>query len=240
MYLEVSAGGGSGTGTYAYVFQDFGPDDHADSRQDATTFQPAGESFPVVLYPGGDVDVVAFRPTEDHLYRLSCADTDYSVGLKWVDAEGVVVADRETPAVFVTKAGANARWFLEVTGSLSTDVRTLSCRMDDVGLDDHADQNAGATPLTFGVPVSVQGHWLRDMDILSFTAVAGHDYTLTTNKRDLTDIRVDDATGAPLHPTYDPALRYHFTVSGTAFIRIYTGGDRDRPFSVTVQDLGPQ
>jgi hypothetical protein len=115
----------------------------------------------------------------------------------------------------------------------------VSCRLEDLGLDDHSDQLADATPLTFGVPVSIQGHYRRDVDILSFTATEGHVYALTSPP-DGPNISFVEVTGRQVGGDNSIPRRYRIIVSGTAYIHVFSGSRIASPFSLMLQDLGPQ
>ncbi|MCP3136658.1 hypothetical protein [Pyxidicoccus xibeiensis] len=241
LYLVVSAGRPLDAGPYAYEFRDFGPDD-ADSRQDAPRVQASGEDFFVMLHPLGDTDVVAFHPTAGHGYHLSCARTGPGhpdVTLALVDAAGARVATNDNGQfLFAMKAGAEARWFLEARGPAADAPWVLTCRMEDLGLDDHADQPTGATPLAPGVPVSAQGHWKDDVDVFSFTGTRGHGYALSTEPSPRF-IRITDASGQQVFSESGRLLRHQLATSGTHFVHVSSGSSLASPFPLTLRELGP-
>ncbi|MFP2907108.1 hypothetical protein ACLESD_19075 [Pyxidicoccus sp. 3LFB2] len=241
VYVVVSGARSVDAGPYAYEFRDFGPDD-ADSRQDAPRVQAPGEDFPVILHPLGDTDVVAFRPTEGHGYHLSCARTGpgYSeVAMALVDAAGASVDTNDLGLYqFAMKAGPQARWFLEARGLPANAPTMLNCRMEDLGLDDYADQATGATPLTPGVPVSIQGHWQDDVDVFSFTGTAGHGYAFSTEPGPRF-LRITNASGQLVFSGSGRVLRHQLVASGTHFVHVSSGSSLASPFPLTLRELGP-
>jgi hypothetical protein len=244
-YIEVSSD--TFEGTYTYQLLDLGPDDHGGSREQATPLQAYREPlpFPVTHSTPEDRDVFTFRAVAGRGYRFNCeqVSTIYQE-LRLTTASGRVLEVLPQYAVGRAAVGALATetedWFVELRVSSGAFPVTSSCRLDDLGPDEHADGMEGATPLVPGTPVSVTLQSRADTDVLSFTGEAGHSYTLKSEGAGAVECEaaVTDAAGVPLALGTSNALSFEPMVRGTYYLFLARGSAWLPPFLLTVEDLG--
>lgn len=244
-YVEVSSE--SSRGQYRYQLVDLGPDDHASSREDATRLQAFRDPLPfsVTHSTPEDRDVFTFRAVADHGYRFVCErDSTVYQELELTTAGGVVV-DVLSPyavnrAVVGGMATQTADWFVKLRAMSSRHPATSSCRLEDLGTDEHADGLAGATPVVPGLPVSVTLQSRSDTDVLSFTGEPDHFYGLRTEGAGLEECeaRVTSATGQPLAVGTSRSLRFEPAARGTYYLFLERCPTWMPTFLLTVVDLG--
>ncbi|WP_164012446.1 PPC domain-containing protein [Pyxidicoccus trucidator] len=239
-YVEVA--GGAEVGTYTYELLDLGPDDHGDTREQATVLQSSSGPFPVRHSLSSDRDVFTFRVVPDHGYRFSCEHVGALFQeLRLTTAGGTLVDSLESPDTHRAGVGGRAQmasdWYVELRATASLGSSTSSCRLEDLGADEHSDVQVGATPVTPGVAVPVTLQWTGDVDMLSFTGEPGHLYTVRTEPSGPWDLKVLDASGVVLRDATTDTVSFTPSVPGTYFLQVQGGLPWQPRFLLAVMDL---
>lgn len=249
-YVEVS--GGKGTGRYTYQLQDLGLDDHGDDAAHATALQASttGEPFLVTHSAFHDQDVFSFRSRPGHAYRFTCEASGPGGPTRFVrlglrTARGVQVDGDSGEGEDAVSVSVSVRtmqeadwlvWVSPVSGAPWGAVS--SCRLEDLGLDDHSDTWDGATPITPGVPLPVTLHSSEDADVFTFTGAAGHIYTLGTEQGGGLRYRVVDASGNDVASLLAANLSFELPRDGTYFIQVREGDPSLYSFRLLLTDRG--
>jgi hypothetical protein len=117
----------------------------------------------------GDRDVFEVPVVAGHVYRATSTPT---TRLDLVDVQGNPVG-YAYPLRFY--AATNDRRFVVRRSS----VGPYALLVEDLGLDDHADTPAGATPLTLGTELTAENQFPMDRDAFKWTVIPGHRYGAT-------------------------------------------------------------
>ena len=182
-FVRLSANYGStNVGTYAVRVVDLGLDDHGDSAADATLVASDGVDVAGVFEVGGNVDWFAFDVTAGHMYQAWCKSID-STGctLRLYDQDGQTLletseASYNTSAFIDRGTLAAGRYYLRASPNYgSASIGGYHLRVVDLGLDDHGDTPATATPLgASGVKTAGRFQVGGNADWFSFSVTAGH------------------------------------------------------------------
>ncbi|NMO13812.1 hypothetical protein HPC49_01880 [Pyxidicoccus fallax] len=245
-YIEVSGAGDSGT--YAYQLVDLGADDHEDSRDQAAVMEPSDANFTVTSDFLGDDDVIRFQAKAGHAYRMGCElpSTQVGVALRLLDASGRVVdtgealGTRRMPEVEL-QAPAAGTWFMQVSPTFGPMPISVTCWLKDLGADDHGDVLATATRLTPGERAPVRLQTRKDVDVLRFTAEAGHTYVLRQSPHVIASIQLHDARDTQLRSANPQWYLLESAIAGDYFLKVRPPaiGALEPPFELWVEDLGP-
>ncbi|QSQ24780.1 PPC domain-containing protein [Pyxidicoccus parkwayensis] len=246
-YLEVSGNGEAGT--YTYQLTDLGRDDHGDTFAEATPLQDVHhQPFTVTHSFPQDRDVFTFRATRLHGYRFTCerprrgpVPESETLTLRLLTASGEQVAEDSgrdgVPVAVGLEAPRDEDFFVEVRAQKDVPLlATSTCVFEDLGVDEHADGPAGATPLAPGIPVRVVLQTDDDRDVFSFTGQAGHVYTLSTEPQGFWGARVLDAQGQSLKNTNTRMLAFQPETTGTFFLELRPLEPAARAFQLTLVD----
>jgi hypothetical protein len=218
------------TGTYSLQVQDVGLDDHGDSAASATPRVPSAEPIQGVIEAPIDRDVFAFTAEAGHVYQLLCEATPERVAwhLEIQDAAGtvldtapVVVGGSSVVSAEITTPGTYTVAIFGTTTAPRSG--SYSCRLEDVGPDDHDDTLTAATAVT--LPATVTGRWetRRDVDVFSFSAQAGHTYRVTCKIETYADpcwLRLKSASGTELLPSQQVSLQLTATADEPWFVEL--------------------
>lgn len=242
-YFEVSGGGLPGR--YTYELASLGADDHGDTLEDATVLEAsAGTPFPVRLGSPFDADVFRFRSRVGHGYRFICeqASKPFLRLTLLQSSTGAVVDEAQgTPGAPLTvglHAASERDWFVKLAadhGSFPVDV---ACRFEDLGTDAHGDTLGTSTPVTPGVPVAVTLQSRHDVDVFSFTGVAGHVYAVRTEGAGRWSAQVVDENGGNVALADTDRLRARVERDGTYFLLVDGGDPWAHSFWLTLVDAG--
>ncbi|MFY0577588.1 hypothetical protein ACN28S_27620 [Cystobacter fuscus] len=174
--------GGSTVGAYTYRLQDLGVDDHGDTLATATPITPGTSGVPAQFEVSRDEDWFSFTATAGRLYDFTCSTASIDCDVYLLDAHGNVVA-ADTTSTTVTrvrgKFTTGGTFYYRVVASSGWNVSYTSYtyRLQDLGVDDHGDTLATATPITPSASwVPAQFEVSRDEDWFSFIATAGRLY----------------------------------------------------------------
>lgn len=225
-------------GTYSYLLEDVGTDDHGDTAASATalgqgTVQVGGsfESF-------GDVDTFTFPATAGHIYRVTCAPGPGETCTTRVKDPG---SQALTPPF---EARAGGLHLVEVSLGMATGTYTLY--VVDLGPDDHADTASGATAITpGGAALTGRLETFDDVDTFSFSATARNIYRLEC-KADVSlascRVRVRDASGTLVVSTDSPPGLVPFEAPRTGTLTVELSPaylQHAGTYSLTLEDRGP-
>jgi hypothetical protein len=165
--LRVRAENPTYTGDYRLVFQRLGPDDHGDDETIPTSVAMTS-TLEGRLERAGDEDVFTFSPTARHTYNVRCSIPSGG----WCETRVFRVGQLPTgpySSDTTFRAGDATPHLLLVHGSTYLNTTgAYRITITDLGVDDHADSPAGATPMTVGGP-SVSGKLLLGGDVDAFT-----------------------------------------------------------------------
>ncbi len=225
------------TGTYSYVLEDVGTDDHGDSTSTATELGTGPVQMGALIESDKDVDVFAFATTGGHIYSVRCVVGSLrDCGLKVRDPSGQLVAPP-------FEAVVSGRHTVEVSGGWNNGLGTYTLHVEDVGLDDHADTAKGATVLTPGTPATAgRLETNDDVDVFVLSATAPRFYRLTClPDRELSGywLRVRDATGTVVAESrgYASTLSFGATRTGPMTVE-FSNSQRLGTYTLQLEDLG--
>jgi hypothetical protein len=227
------------TGTYSYLLEDVGTDDHGDLGSTATDLGTGTVSVGALLGSHKDVDVFAFAATAGHIYRVRCVPGSLrDCGLKLRDPSGQEVAPPFESVV-------SGRHTIEVSGGWSNGVGTYTLHLENLGPDDHADTASGATVLTPGTPATAgRLETFDDVDVFVLSATAPRFYRLTCapdHEVSGCKLRVRDATGTLVaeSESYPSTLSFGATRSGPMTVELTSGtSQRAGTYTLRLEDLG--
>lgn len=158
--------------TYALSIEQTGPDDYGDTEAAAT---PAALDTPVsgVAQFDADTDVLVFPVTPSRIYRVACTSS-FMCDLTALSG-GVSIGgwDSSSVAELVVKP-STAQLVLRLRSPTGVSAWTVS--VSDVGVDDHGDTAATATPLTLSAPATAGSlQFSADVDAFSVGPVQAGD-----------------------------------------------------------------
>ncbi|TSC24104.1 hypothetical protein [Corallococcus sp. Z5C101001] len=241
-FAYVSARPVGSTGTFRYAFSER-PDDHAPDAANATRLTPGGPAVPGLLQAGPDTDTFAFDMQAGHAFSAHCTgaanlERGITARLTGPDEDSLaklsigVSGDGWTGRALATRTG---RYVFQLVSDRTTSL-AYACSLEDLGVDDHGDAWATATPLPEGDSVPLTGaiQLGYDLDAFTFLARAGHAYALrcdTPTFSPCRDARILDARGnelpAPVGVASDTRLRVKVEGQGTPGV-----------YALTLLDLG--
>jgi hypothetical protein len=249
LYVRLAADSASAMGAYSWRLQAASGDDHGDTPSEATPVTPSSTSIGAAIHATSDVDVFSFEAAAGHIYEISCNTSAFDCDLVLLNALGAVVIGDTYDTTYArvrVELNTPGSYYFRIQPGDST-IGAYTYRLQDLGVDDHGDTLATATPITPGTSwVPAQFEVTKDEDWFSFTATAGHlyDFTCSTASIDC-HVYLTDAEGkvvvADTSSTSNPRVRWEFTTGGTFYIRVVaTGGWNVSYTSYTyrLQDLG--
>ncbi|WP_246136906.1 hypothetical protein [Myxococcus llanfairpwllgwyngyllgogerychwyrndrobwllllantysiliogogogochensis] len=239
-FITVAAVEGEASGTYRYRLEDLGKDAHGDTLATAAPLALTGVPFPVALEFNGDEDVFTFRTEPGHGFRFSCEAERANLSLmngagvvqeSWVPGEG--------PGHRVgLKTADSSTWFVRVRTS-SGSLPATQCRLDDLGMDDHADEPSAATRLTAGVPATARLQGTNDVDVFSFSFTAGEIFDVRLSPPRERSVKLTDADGKTLAETTLSQILQEAASTGTYYVHVQRDSGWGTDFQVRVENLGP-
>jgi hypothetical protein len=246
-FIELSALSNAG-GTYGWRLEDLGLDDHGDTPASAT--ERTGSAMPVtgnIDFPS-DEDTFAIARPRSTIGRWSCTlqgTPDYwNIHVR--DASGVTLQSGNghgpgalTGAIHV--APSSEPLFFSIVSHSPSFTGAYTCTLEDLGLDDHGNTRATATPIEPSAN-SITGTmaYYGDIDMLSTSLRAGHFYRSQCLQPHVETCGVEflDASGARVFQHYESnAAEFKVPATGTYFIQL-TAIDGPYPYSYTLEDLG--
>lgn len=147
-----------------------GPDDHAD---DALFGTPLAPSLAGAIERSGDIDSFVFPQQAGHRYRLGWTSPSALRVLVFREGSPPLLGPFLTGPTWKATNSREARATVESAFPFSSPF-SYSLTFEDLGLDDHGDDRASATPVVPGTPQAGQLEIADDVDAFAFTAVAGH------------------------------------------------------------------
>lgn len=181
-------------------------DDHGDTPDTATPVTP-GLRFAGFLTDSWDRDVFSFTAAPGHFYRFGCTFQDATSLWKheWIQEQGIILAYEmvygpDAPGLHF-KPGAGTKFLRLETDSLELSGE-YTCLLDDLGPDDHGDDVANATPLTWPIRLSAALETAFDTDAFSVNLLAGQTRIVRAGGNFSTRVRVLGPDGAEVPRSY--------------------------------------
>ncbi|MFP2904736.1 hypothetical protein ACLESD_06705 [Pyxidicoccus sp. 3LFB2] len=210
--LRVRADNGVSRVAYRLSFRQLGPDDHGDDAAVATSLSAPPVTQEASFERSLDVDAFTFVPVPGRQYRTRCF---LRSGAGW--CQQLLFRQGELPSGFwnsddLELRAVDATPIVVLVRAGSGMPGTYTFMLQDLGVDDHADTAASATPITVGGPAVTGTLALRaDIDVLTFTAQARRIYSLrcTSPTGQWISIQAKDPAGQGLGQssiTIDPVL----------------------------------
>ncbi len=228
---------------YSIAVEDLGFDDHSDTVTAAT---PVTVNMPVAgrLELLTDVDTFAFTGVANHVFQVSAAPTTTGIGtpslrVRLLDSVGTVLSEeaRVAGALSIANGTYNAQVLQQSYFALN-DLQRYTVTVRDLGAEDHGDTAASGTPLPLGTSVSAVVGYLHDVDVFTFSAVAGQIYAVSlTNSSVRVEIR--DASNRLVTSSRSSVTSFLASSSGT--FSIAASGDYSSntlAYTVAVTDRG--
>ncbi|MBX5482481.1 MAG: hypothetical protein IRZ16_11695 [Myxococcaceae bacterium] len=252
-YFRVAAGEPTSVPIpYTISLGDLGLDDTGDSVSEARAGS-LGEPELGTLQFNGDVDVLSFMLEAGHTWRFEWSTSAPTPLLAdWLDGAGTVIRSGATTGgtgELVTRTESTGDVFIALHADPEVAEMPWSVTVTDLGPDDHGDAPAEATAIAPGAPQQA-GTLERDgdVDVFSFTAIAGHIYDFICTPVSVSDCLVTlvDPSGTLVAEDLD-GLEGRVTtevgVAGTWTVQVtappgQTGGYTYALFDLGVDDFG--
>jgi len=178
--------GSAETGPYEVWAVDLGPDDHGNDATSATPIPLDGTPVPGTFEVNYNRDWFSFDVAPGHIVALHAqASGGTGLTLRLYDQDGSSFLEEQSTsynnAVFMDRGHlAAGTYFLRTTPNYgSADTGPYQVWGEDLGLDDHGDAGADATPLaTDGTLVDGAIQYGGDKDVFSFAATQGTSYSV--------------------------------------------------------------
>jgi hypothetical protein len=232
LVIEVSPVNTGDFGAYSYLLEDWGLDDHGDSRGTATAIVPSPNGVDGRIQLRDDVDMFSFQAEAGRNYHAACLNgTAQTCTLEVLDANG-------------SASPVDTHWWGTVFRTPRTETHYVRVRADvpgtyvlslrDLGLDEASWSDADPAPVALGDTSGViapAGDW----DVFAFAADSRRLYTVTCSGKDGGYCRMElaNATFAKMggdNPTYQFAVQ----TGGTVLIRV-TGAALD--YQVSIREI---
>ena len=234
------------TGAYSVQVATSGADDHGDTPATATTITLGAAATTGEIQFASDKDVFAFTAVAGHIYKFSCTTTATSMCVLTANDPNLGYAasssyGTSTQVSFL--AAVSGRYTVTVAGYSSTSLGVYAYQALDLGADDHGNTASTATPITLGSAVAGNIELSGDIDMLSFTAVAGHAYqaVCTSSVYGMCQqslINTAGTTVATAYSGYTTTASAKATVGGTWNVKLVGYSSYTGAYSITVTDLG--
>lgn len=155
-----------------------GADDHSEDRSFATVLTADGAWMTGVTQFTSDVDTFTFEQARRHAYRVRWQALSGATiaTITAFERNGALIARSANSATQLSwLATSDGPAMLSLTNPSSNGAMSAyQLAVDDLGVDDHADDTTNATPVSFAQPVAGAATWPGDLDVFSFTPTAGH------------------------------------------------------------------
>lgn len=222
---------------YSLTVTDQGADDHAGTSAGATALTVGTPIAGSVQYPT-DIDAFAFTALAGHVYSVACTRGTGSCAWQVKDASGVVVASNNYSSGISFLAATGGRWVVEVGAgsSYSPALGPYTLTVTDLGLEDHGGTIATPTALTLGTAVTGSIGFAQDIDVFSFTTIAGHIYAATASNSSV-QAQVRDANNAVIASSYGSTVSFVAPTSGTFYV-LLTSYSTSLAYTLSVVDRG--
>lgn len=239
------------TGPYTVMIEDLGVDDYPDSPASATPAAVGGSMAGDLQFPG-DLDVVRIPLPSGNSYSLGSDAGFAGLMLELIGADKTTVLRTATAGetTIITHPALSTDYYLRVSSGSSSALGHFDFQFDNLGIDDHGDVPAEATPLTPSSTLTAASFERRtDVDCFSFTATIDHIYSFTCNPGSggyygcLSSFI--DANGVVLSSSgsgyNSTALSHEFAQAGTFYVRAspqYSYSATATPYTFKLEDLG--
>lgn len=238
-------------GTYQWLLEDLGVDDHGDRQSEATRVKSDSRGTANIEMPG-DRDVLVFEAKARGMYRISCkedrgvagpgagpgampgAAADCRMALR--DSAGVDVVAWLDPIEndWWLKSADGGPIYLLISTS-SSQVGSFRWRVEDLGTDDYADTPRDGTPLPVGQSFTEgELEMPGDIDYFKISLVAGHSYRVHGTGPVRATVYASD--GITVIDSGKPPFTFISSCNGTCYLEVKGDGASARgDYSISVQ-----
>jgi hypothetical protein len=247
-YVLVDPTNWSSSNSYTFQLQDLGVDDHGDTLATATSILPSATTTPAKFEVSGDVDWLSFTAEAGHVYEFTCVGSSSNCDVYLTDAAGVtLVSDTNASNTARVRREFNTAgtFYLRVVAASWSTSNGYTFQLQDVGLEDHGDTLATATPITPSTEFTpARFEVTGDVDWFSFTAQAGHIYEFSCTSASINcDVYLTDAAGNTLVSDTASSLNarvvYELNTAGTYYVRAVAASWLSSiNYTFRLQDLG--
>jgi hypothetical protein len=182
--------------SYQYLLEEVGPDDHGDTPETATFIVPGAGPTEAQVELTSDVDAFAFDAVAGHVFHFACGER-YGCRVKLRNAAGSLAHEQNYGLDY--EMAVTGRYTLEVAFGPTVgyaNVGSYHYSLEDAGPEDHGDDTATATELSFGAPTLGKFDTLEDVDVFRFTAPAGQAVRFSCQiEKKACGIRLKDSAG---------------------------------------------
>jgi len=245
--------GSSSFCSYTVWVTDLGPDDHGDGWDEATPLPTDSTKTAALFEVGGNTDWFSFEVEEGHMYQMRAQGDGTGVSLHLYDTDGTTFLEQDVESysttAFIDRGSlAAGTYYLRVKPySGSKSFGSYDIWVTDLGLDDHGDDEATATPLP--TDASLTGGLFEvggNVDYFSFVVTAGHSYAMRA-KADGCGVRMElyDDAGSLIETDYESYSTTAFIDrgnldAGTYYLKVrpYSGSSSIGSYDIWVTDLG--
>jgi hypothetical protein len=226
---------------YTLTATEVGIDDHGNSAANATVLGVGTAQGGVIQYCG-DQDTFSVALLAQHIYQFEVVPELFSVRLELSQDGSLIQGNSVFP--FRRRMATSATYHLSVKSQANCGTGTYSLQVVDLGMDDHGDSVAEATPLTIGTTTEGEIQFLGDVDWLELSMVAGWIYRLTVTPLGFSvraSLMFDGQSGSGSQSSYAPMV-FDFKAPGAQsyYLKVESqfssGMGR---YSVLTEDLGP-
>jgi hypothetical protein len=219
-----------------------GSDDHGNGPATATTIAAGAPATPGELETAGDQDWFAFAARSGHIYFVTGTETSVGVSLLLYGPDGTTLLSTEDSASLTFEIAAAGTHYLVVQANPRHATGSYSVGIADLGLEDHGDNAASATPIApDGMPTQGALETAGDQDWFALTVIPEHRYQIAATEA-VVDLYLFlyDFDGSTILWSGDIAtLSYEFPTGGTCYVAIKSKSSGARgSYAITVTDLG--
>ena len=243
-YYKVSAYNQRGTGDYTVILSDLGPDDHGDVPAAATPLNVGEAPLLGDVETRGDDDWFSFEAIAGRIYHFALTRETISsayVYLYYPDGQRIAESHSD-PESITYETDESGRWYYRVRHSSGSGIGSYHLTLDDVGEDDHGDEEATATPLVMDGPlISGEIKTRGDLDYFSFVALLNHSYRVSLIPISLSssNLRLYDPSGSRAAISISSVLLFEADEAGQWTIQVrHPSSIGTGEYEVRVEDLG--
>ncbi len=224
LYVAVYGQQAGTFGDYGVSLNDVGLDDVPNGAEGAPAL-PGGGSASGQLDAENDVDVFSFTPAVGRSYRVGCAPSSPLTGcsLRVRTSTSALVGQQDGSSPFVAfEVGAPETFTIEVSPYGYTRGPYV-VSVVDLGVDEYGDTRATATALGTGRTIVGALQYSKDEDWVSLELTEAKDYSVSGPYNNAMRFEAYGPTGAMVGSGYGGGFSFSANVTGTYFLRLWTG-----------------
>jgi hypothetical protein len=228
----------SATGNYTVSLNSIGSDDHGDDLDHASALS-LDATVNGAIETWGDLDFFSFQGQAQHIYvieELSSLDVVISL---W-DSSGNLLTSSDSPEWLRFKCPSAGTYYVKLRHYSTSSQGSYQLSIRDLGLEDHGDSIAEATPFILGDSINGEINFPGDYDYFSFEAQLDHLYLVEELSSMDVVINIWDASNTLVLSSDSPEwLRWKCALAGTYFVRVrHYSTSSIGSYQLRVTDLG--